>query len=292
MKRWITVLMLALLLCALAMPAAADTIAAPDNSFFRRHQKECAFVNKTYYANGPVGYILAHTAPLSRSGTPLPNGQAFWVSHIYQNRWGIILFQPGSSEHWFESNGEQAVYGWVDLNYMVADYDAVSFAADHALEIVETNLELDTRLLTAVACYKYPGSGIVVDRPNASRIGSNGNAFTAQFIDPAGRTWGYVPKSYYHRDAWWICLDAPNDASLPPDENCVEIVQHGEAPKLGAVGKVIELNPAADEATLRSVAKAHSGARPFVIACAVGMVIVAAAVLIATLRRKEGGKTK
>lgn len=291
MKRWMIILLLVLLLCALAIPAAADLVILPDNNFYRSHRSECVSEDRAYYANGPEGYVLAYTSPESPDGKPLRNGEAFHVSNIYQNRWGLVAYNARTMDRQNMSESNRA-YGWVDLNYMVADYDAVSFAADHALEIVETNLELDTRLLTAVACYKYPGSGIVVDRPNASRIGSDGNAFTAQFIDPAGRTWGYVPKSYNHRDAWWICLDAPNDASLPPDENCVEIVQHGEAPKLGAVGKVIELNPAADEATLQSVAKAHSGARPFVIACAVGVVIVAAAVLIATLRRKEGGKTK
>ncbi len=285
MKRWMIILLLALLLCALAMPAAADLVVLPDNNFYKSHRGECVSENRAYYANGPEGYVLAHTSPESPDGKPLRNGEVFHVSNIYQDRWGLVSYNVRTMDRQNMTESNRA-YGWVDLNDMVADYDDISFAADHAAEIVETNLELDTRSLTAVACYKYPGSGIVVDRPNANRIGSNENAFTAKFIDPAGRTWGYVPKSYNHRDAWWICLDAPNDASLPPDENNVEIVRHGEAPKLGTVGKVIELNPAADEATLRSVAKAHSGARPYGIACAAGIVIVAAAVLFATLRRR------
>lgn len=291
MKRWMIILLLVLLLCALAIPAAADLVILPDNNFYKSHRSECVSEDRAYYANGPEGYVLAYTSPESPDGKPLRNGEVFHVSNIYQNRWGLVAYNARTMDRQNMSESNRA-YGWVDLNEMVADYDDISFAADHAAEIVETNLELDTGLFGSAACYKYPGSGIVVDRHEIGWLQRNMTAFTAQFVDPEGRTWAYVPKSYNHRDAWWICLDAPNDASLPPDENCVEIVQHGEAPKLGAVGKVIELNPAADEATLRSVAKAHSGARPFVIACAVGMVIVAAAVLIATLRRKEGGKTK
>ena len=291
MKRWMIILLLVLLLCALAIPAAADLVILPDNNFYKSHRSECVSEDRAYYANGPEGYVLAYTSPESPDGKPLRNGEAFHVSNIYQNRWGLVAYNARTMDRQNMSESNRA-YGWVDLNEMVADYDGISFAADHAAEIVETNLELDTGLFGSAACYKYPGSGIVVDRPEIGWLQRNMTAFTAKFIDPAGRTWGYVPKSYYHRDAWWICLDAPNDASLPPDENCVEIVRHGEVPKLGAVGKVIELNPAADEATLRSAARTHSGVRPYGIACAVGMVIVAAAVLFTTLRRRARRKTK
>ena len=291
MKRLIIIQLLTLLLCALAIPAAADLVILPDNNFYKSHRSECVSEDRAYYANGLEGYVFAHTSPESNDGKPLRNGTVFYVSNIYQDRWGLVAYNTRTMDRQNMSESNRA-YGWVDLNEMVADYDDVSFAADHAAEIVETNLELDTGLFGSAACYKYPGSGIVVDRPEIGWIRRNLTEFTAQFVDPAGRTWAYAPKSYNHRDAWWICIDAPNDASLPPDENCVEIVRHGEAPKLGAVGKVIELNPEADEATLRSVARAHSGAGPYVIACATGMVIVAAAVLFATLRRRARRETK
>ncbi len=175
MKRLLRIAILVLLVCGLAAPALADSIAPPENRFFLRHRKECVFVNKTYFANGPEGYVLVRTAPRAKTGTPLPNGRPYSVLSVYQDRWGIVRLL--SDAHGFESDGKGAVYGWVDMNEMVSDED-------------------------------YASAGT-------------------------------------------------------------------------------ELTPAADEAALRKAAREHSGARPYVYVCVSGVVIVAAAVLIASLRRKQ-----
>ena len=129
MKRIISILMLAVLLCALAVPAAADTVAAPNNRFYQRHQKDCVNVNRTYYTNGPEGYVMARTTPGSRTGEPLPNGQPYGVQAIYQDRWGVVLFRIDAPNGGFETGEWEAVYGWVDLSEMVSEEEYASGGA-------------------------------------------------------------------------------------------------------------------------------------------------------------------
>ena len=126
MKRLFSILILAALVCALAVPAAADTVSPPNNRFYQRHSKDCMPVNRAFYTNGPEGYVLAHTTPGSRTGEPLPNGQPYRVHAVYRDRWGIVLFRIDAPNGGFETGEWESVYGWVDMNEMVSEEDYTS----------------------------------------------------------------------------------------------------------------------------------------------------------------------
>lgn len=125
-QRLLAALLFVLLVCALAIPAAADTVSPPNNRFYQRHQKDCVNNNRTYYTNGPEGYVMAHATPGSRAGEPLPNGQPYRVHAVYQDRWGIVLFRIDAPNGDFESGDWETVYGWVDMDEMVPEDDIAS----------------------------------------------------------------------------------------------------------------------------------------------------------------------
>ena len=301
MKRFASLLLLLALLGALALPAAADVAYMPRDSFIEKHWQDCSYENRHYWTNGEAGYVLAHKTPDSAEATPLPNGGIYYISNVYKGRWGVLEYDPDTLENrlWNDS-----VSGWVDMLEMVADYDNVSFMADHASELSDGSEELEFTASQNVACYKYPGSGVVTETLEGAHVRGTLD-FSTLFTDPAGRKWGYCGYYYGHRNLW-VCLDDPFNAALEPDENCVTIVTRPAAPPAetaapaqtpapdpaqtqtpAGAGKTVELTPAADEQTLQQAAKDNRGAGPYLLAGGGGVVIIAAAVLIAAMRKKR-----
>ncbi|MBE6996708.1 MAG: hypothetical protein E7427_00860 [Ruminococcaceae bacterium] len=224
MKRLSSLLLLCALLSALAAPALADVAYIPTNDFLEKHQQDCVYENRWYWTNGPFGYVQAHTAPESRESVPLPNGQRYLISSIYQGSWGLLEYDPDTlgSMPW------QGVSAWVRMSDMVADYDNQSFMADHGAELVQETAELDWNRTDTVYVYRYPGSGVVTDSLSPEWFGQDQISFGPLFTDPAGRRWGYCGYLYGHRDLW-VCLDDPYNGALAPDENCVTIVTRAAA---------------------------------------------------------------
>ena len=224
MKRLSSLLLALALLCALALPAAADVAYMPRDNFIEKHWQDCRYENRWYWTNGAAGYVLAHKTPDSKEATPLPNGGIYYISNVYQGKWGVLEYNPDTLENtlW---NG--SVSGWVDMDEMVADYDNDAFTADHRAELSDAQAELALGFSDVAYGYKYPGSGIVTDE-------FSGQNYTEPFLlaplftDPAGRTWGFVGY-YYGRHDCWICIDDPHNGALPPDENCVSIVTRDAA---------------------------------------------------------------
>ena len=226
MKRLASLFVLAALICALALPAAADVAYMPRDNFIEKHWDECSYVNRWFWTNGEAGYVLAHKTPDSKEATPLPNGGKYYISNVYQGKWGVLEYDPDTLENtlW---NG--SVSGWVEMDEMVADYDNDSFMADHASELSGTDAELAWEKSEPVFTYKYPGSGVVTQELEPDWFGNDPIPFSSLFTDPAGRRWGYCGYFYGHRN-FWICIDDPYNGELPPDENCVTIVTRTAAP--------------------------------------------------------------
>ena len=316
MKRLASLLVLAALICALALPAAADVAYMPRDNFIEKHWDECSYVNRWFWTNGEAGYVLAHKTPDSKEATPLPNGGKYYISNVYQGKWGVLEYDPDTLENtlW---NG--SVSGWVEMSEMVADYDNESFMADHSKELVWEHTAAEAAALEwekgeSLYAYKYPGSGEVTETFDPEWHRGDPIPFSALFTDPAGRRWGYCDYFYGWRNLW-ICIDDPYNGALPPDENCVTIVtrpaapaptepptpteppeptgtpEPTEAPKpsptAAPVGKTVELTPSADPQTLQQAAKDNRGSGPYIAAGACGVVVVAAAVLLAALRKKR-----
>ena len=304
MKRLFSVLMLAALLCALALPAAADVAYMPRDNFLEKHWEDCRHENRQYWTNGAEGYVLAHSTPGSADATPLPNGGLYYISNVYKDEWGVLEYDRDTLENklWNDS-----VSGWVKMSDMVMDYDSAAFEADHAAELTEESAELQLAYSDVAYGYKYPGSGIVTEEFSGQNY-RDPFRLAPLFKDPAGRTWGFVGY-YYGRHNCWICLDDPCSDALPPDENAVTVViaasalptpaaptempaetsepAEAPAPPPASAGKTVELTPAADDATLQQAAKDNRGSGPYIAAGAGGVVVIAAAVLTAALRKKR-----
>lgn len=295
MKRIFTFLLLAAALCALALPAAADIAYLPRDNFIEKHWDECSYMNRWFWTNGSDGYVLAHNTPDSKDATPLPNGGKYYISNVYQNKWGVLEYDPDTLENALV-NG--SVSGWVDMDEMVADYDNASFHADHASALRDETAELALDKARTLYCYKYPGSGEVTEEI-ADGWWDDGMVLNLSplFTDPAGRTWGEIGYFYGIRNCW-VCIDDPYNGALPPDENCVTVATSAQATPEPAetpapaetsapAGKTVALTPAADDATLQQAAKDNRGSGPYLAAGAGGVVVVAAAVLAAALRKKR-----
>ena len=304
MKRFCALLALLIFCCLLAAPAAADVAYMPRDSFLEKHWEDCRYENRWYYANGAEGYVLAHKTPGSAEATPLPNGGKYYVSNVYKGEWGVLEYDRDTLENklWNDS-----VCGWVRMSDMAADYDCGAFMADHRRELTDGGAELEFTAGQNVACYKYPGSGEVTATLEGADDSST-LSFSTLFTDPAGRSWGYCGYYYGYRDLW-VCLDDPFNDTLPPDENCVTVVTAPAAPPQTEppapaetdapaqtqapvqtpepAGKTVELTPPADDETMKQAAKDNRGSGPYVAAGAAGVVCIAAAVLVAALRKKK-----
>lgn len=297
MKRFFFILLCAALL--LAVPAAADVAYMPRDDFLEKHWKDCEYVSRWYWTNGGEGYVLAHKTPDSAEATPLPNGEKYYISSVYKGKWGVLEYDRDTLEN--KLSGGSSVSGWVLMSGMTADYDASAFEADHGREFgydtVTVSFEGEN-----VYIYKYPGSGEMVYELEQSFF-REPISFSPTFTDPAGRKWGFCPY-HYGLKSFWICLDDPHNAALPPDENCVTIVTRPAAapapqedpavtaePEATAVplppGKTVELTPAADGDTLKQAANDNRGSGPYVLAGAAGVVVIAAAVLGAALKKRR-----
>ena len=224
MKRLFTLLLALALLCALTVPALADAAYLPENNFLTRHMDECSYVSRSYWTNGPSGYVLARKTPDSAEATPLPNGGIYYVSYLYKDRWGFVEFDKDTLQSKVYGSGS----GWVDMAEMTPDYDNRAFMADHADELVSEIADLAWDEPQNVFTYKYPGSGVVLEELERNWFGGETIVFNTLFTDPAGRRWGYCHYLYAHRD-FWVCLDDPYNGALPPDENCVTIVTQAAA---------------------------------------------------------------
>lgn len=190
MKRFVFLIALAALLAALAMPAAADVAYMPRDDFLMKHMEECRYENRWYYTNGEEGYVLAHKSPESADATPLPNGNRYLITNIYQGSWGVLEYDPKTLEN---SEASGCVAGWVELEQMVAEYDNTAFRADHAAELTEYDEQLKLAKDQTAYAYKYPGSGVVI--AEISGEWSEAISFQQAFTDPAGRKWGYCGYS-------------------------------------------------------------------------------------------------
>lgn len=310
MKRFVFLIALAALLAALAMPAAADVAYMPRDDFLMKHMEECRYENRWYYTNGEEGYVLAHKSPESADATPLPNGNRYLITNIYQGSWGVLEYDPKTLEN---SEASGCVAGWVELEQMVAEYDNTAFRADHAAELTEYDEQLKLAKDQTAYAYKYPGSGVVI--AEISGEWSEAISFQQAFTDPAGRKWGYCGY-HFGIKGFWVCLDDPFNGELAPDENCVVVVPAAEKdagatptdtpaptdeptgpdeptdPAVPAqIGKTIPLTPAADAPTISKAAAKNARARsPYIAAAAGGVAVIAAAVLVATLRKKQKQK--
>ena len=216
MKRLFVFLLALLTLLALAAPAYADIMWEPDNSFYRKHQDECTYVDRNYYANGPEGFVTLYSAP----GGGIVQGQyrngfSLHVYHRYQD-WGCVTV--------FGNEGQ--VSGWAPMSELELIYDYIAFEEEYADRITAYNGEFADYEgdAAAVNFYAYPGAPQI--RQTWDTAGewhvlenltgsTDGHSYISSiFVDEDGRTWGYVNYMYGHLNSWF-CLDEPDGTDFP-----------------------------------------------------------------------------
>ena len=106
MKKLLTLSLTLLSLFSLCLPARADVLWEPENTFYERHRNECTYIGRQYYANGPDGFITLCEAPDASS-----------YSAQYEN--GVTLLGQFQYRSWIcvcrWEDGKE-VSGWVPLS--------------------------------------------------------------------------------------------------------------------------------------------------------------------------------
>ena len=62
-RKLLTLILTALALFSLAVPASADSIWTPDDTFYKKHQYQCDYVGRDYELAGYDGKVTVFTAP-------------------------------------------------------------------------------------------------------------------------------------------------------------------------------------------------------------------------------------
>lgn len=203
MKRKLFSLFLALAALS-TLPASADIIWEPEDSFYEKHREECSYVNRTYELAGCEGTVTVFTSPGGMNKATLDNGLQGTVQFTWTGNgvnWGYLLWVTGSD-----------VEGWVPMDDLSLVYDSWEFQVDHASEISDTGpVPVDFH---EAVLYSYPNGpaweGSLTEQADYQPFSET---FTQFYTDGDGLRWGYVGYYMGHRNAW-VCLDDPMNREL------------------------------------------------------------------------------
>lgn len=205
MKRKVfTLFLAALAILSLTLPASADSIWEPDDSFYRSHMGACTYVGRQYELAGYDGKVTVFTAPGGMNKLTLDNGLRVTIQFTWEGKgttWGYLV-------RWDDDRPE----GWVPMDDVSLVYDSKQFMEDHAGEITTETQPVPVDFHEAVL-YRYPNGpagNTLTEDPDYQRFGE---MFTQVYTDGAGLRWGYVGY-YMGRLENWVCLDDPMNQEL------------------------------------------------------------------------------
>lgn len=260
MKRVLTGCWALALALLLAVPARADVIWEPDNSFYARHAEECEHLGRRFHANGAEGFVTLWDAPGgTRVVHQFSNGYTLWVYYQYED-WACAVVWGDEGE----------ISGWAPIEDFALRYDYLCFAEEYGDQIQPYDGEFADYdgSPAEIVFYEYPGAPEPKDIWEAVEIldqltGREGTSYIAStFTDEEGRTWGYVAYLFGSRNLWF-CLDAPDGRDFP--------VRQVSAPEL---------------TTAQEPAFPARGYVPYILS-GVLVVVVAAAAAVLLARRKK-----
>jgi hypothetical protein len=282
--RFLSRLLIIFLLAALTwIPALADVIWEPSDSFYEQHREDCVYNNRHYTANGKDGVITVVKEPVSNEAVAsVNNGNTFFVSFTYTDKdgaeWGVVEFNPDGSGNLADLDYSTAVSGWVRMTDMTVVYDDISFAEDHQSEFEPyTGNYEEFKNGEPVTFWSYPGSGVVAWEEDAFER-NDFFQITETFTDTDGRLWGYIGYYYGARNIW-VCISDPSGAGIEkaqPTPIGSQTPPSAEASVLPNAGK----EPGQDNQTPML----------FVIIAIVAAVVIVTAVLIAVFWKKSTKK--
>ncbi len=201
--RGLGMLLCFLMVCLSWRTARADVIWTPNDDFFLKHYSECERVERSYLANGQVGYITIQKDPLSAEIVERKeNGTEFYISFSYIDKkgkeWGVVEFDQKT--------------GWIPMEELTVVYDNISFCDEHEDELQDYQGEFDDYVpeKEPLVFYEYPGSG---SPEGWMEVQQEKPEFSRTYEDSEGRLWGYVGYYFAHRG--WICLCDPTNTEIP-----------------------------------------------------------------------------
>ncbi len=278
--------LLVMMVCFLfrVIPARADVIWEPQDSFYEEHSSECNYVNRLYTADGPDGVVIVYESPESdKAVATWENGKAVWISYTYEDERGVL---------WGISEAEEN--GWMPMDYMKLVYDSISFEEDYSDQIEAQSGELEEQYRNdTIYLWKYPAS----EQYSMVDLQSLGAEYMPQYdglyTDETGHQWGKIGYFYGMR-SMWVCLDAPTAdyAALYPG-GAPQIVEqeHSE--------DAVEQNPETEQSQTPEgkgteriePQNGQAGGRMVVmVVVLVGMVVLVTAVLLFVLKKRGGRK--
>ncbi len=213
MKRLFTCLLAVITLLSLTPAAYADVVWEPQNKFYENHANECAYIGRSYYANGPEGFVTLWAAPGgSMVAAQYENGFTLPVYWQYQD-WGCVTV-------WGD---EGNVSGWVPLSELYPVYDYISFEEEYGSQFKDYKGEFADFSGDAgeICCWAYPNapeysftldSGAdIVERLTGA--GEEQSYISHVYTDDNGVSWGVVGYLFGFRN-FWINLDNPSDKNV------------------------------------------------------------------------------
>lgn len=225
MKRLFACLLAIMVLLSLTPAALADVLWEPDNNFYEKHSNECTYVGRSYYANGPEGFVTLWDAPGgSTVAAQFENGFTLPVYWQYQD-WGCVTV-------WGD---EGDVSGWVPMAELYLVYDYISFEEEYGSQFTDYNGEFEdfSGDTGEICCWAYPNApehsftlksdADVVERLTGS--GEEKSYISHVYTDDSGVTWGFVGYLFGSRN-FWINLDNPTgggtmSSSVPQAEDLI-----------------------------------------------------------------------
>lgn len=239
MKRFLQCALTLVMLLTLPAPAYADVMWEPiGDRFYESHRDQCEYNTRSYYANGPDGFVTLWDAPNgSMVKAQYENGESLWVGYTYQGKWALVSRWEDGKEF----------SGWVPLADLSLIYDSISFQEEYGDRIRPYNGEFADYAGDAaeVNFYSYPGAERIEQTwetagdwhvlDNLTGTAENDSYISQVFTDEDGRTWGYVSYMYGHLDAWF-CLDEPDGEDFPVREVSAQELTPPQTPVLPARG--------------------------------------------------------
>ncbi len=223
LRKMFVVLLSMITLLIFAIPAFADVIYEPGDSFYEGHKDDCENNGyRQYIANSENGYIYIMKDPETDiSVGALSNGERFVIPYIYTapngEQWGIYGYKSG----------------WVRMSDVTLVYDSVEFLKDHKDECKRFSSEdckFDFEAEKPIVAWSYPEGEVhswKIEHPEDIQ-----NAFGWIYQAPDGVIWGHIGYYYGSRD-FWICISDPYAEDLssitPPALNGAP-VESGDIP--------------------------------------------------------------
>ena len=220
MKRFVIFLSVAAVAIIMVSPALmftpaafADAIATPDNSFYIRHNSECVYLNRGFYANGEGGSVSLKKEPGSSTETgSVENGVKINIMFTYEYKgetWGVTtVYISGKSYNEFPT-------GWVPFSQLLLAYDYICFNEDHQEEIYNYTGGYDSlKEAEKIVLWSWPGSGVELSSIQQGDFDYNNLGIDSAYKDGEGREWGFIGYWYGARNVW-VCISDPSNSDIP-----------------------------------------------------------------------------